>query len=243
MDARITYFPVANGDCSLITLSDGCQIMIDCNFTEDSRDPDEPARYNVHEHLLKFGKKLDAKIPHVDAFILTHSDLDHCRGFETTFYTGDPAKYRDADLKNGLLLIDEIWFTRRIFSPHEGDLSTSAEAFRREAKRRIALHKAKSADCDKPGNRIRIIGYSDNPDYKGLDHLVTGPGNYIDIIDGKPKKDFRFFVHAPFKLETDAKWSERNDTSVVLQATFDVGRAKAATVLMVRWGCWRRYMV
>lgn len=232
MDPKITYFPVGNGDCSLITLSDNCQIMIDCNFTEDSKDEDEPGRYNVHEHLLKFGKKLDGKIPHVDVFILTHSDQDHCRGFDTTFYTGDPAKYGDGHLKKGLLLIDEIWFTRRIFSPHEGELSVWAEAFRKEAKRRIALHKAGSADGDKPGNRVRIIGYSDNPDYKGLEHLVTGPGKYIDIIDGKRKTDFRFFVHAPFKLETDAHWSERNDTSVVLQATFDVGQTKGAGIAM-----------
>lgn len=232
MDPRITYFPVANGDCSLITLSDNCQILIDCNFTDELRDPKEPGRYDVHQHLLKFGKKLDGKIPHVDAFILTHSDQDHCRGFDTTFYTGDPAKYGDKHLKDNMLLIDELWFTRRIFSPHEGKLSPSADAFRKEARRRIALHKAGSPDGDKPGNRIRIIGYSDNPDYKGVEHLVTGPGNYIDIIDAKSKTDFRFFVHAPFKLETDSKWSERNDTSVVLQASFDVGGIKAAGIAM-----------
>ena len=29
MDPRITYFPVGNGDCSLITLSDNTQIIID----------------------------------------------------------------------------------------------------------------------------------------------------------------------------------------------------------------------
>jgi hypothetical protein len=33
MDPRITYFPVGNGDCSLITLSDNTQILIDCNTT------------------------------------------------------------------------------------------------------------------------------------------------------------------------------------------------------------------
>ncbi len=232
MDPRITFFPVANGDCTLITLSDNCQILIDCNFTEESRDPQVLGRYDVHQHLLKFGKKLDGKIPHVDAFILTHSDQDHCRGFDTTFYAGDPTKYTDKHLKEGRLLIDELWFTRRIFSPHEGELSESAEAFREEARRRIALHKAGSPSGNRAGNRIRVIGYSDNPDYKGLDHLVTGPGNYINVIDGKPKSDFRFFVHAPFKLETDAKWAERNDTSVVLQATFDVGQTKAAAVVM-----------
>jgi len=231
-DPKITHFPVSNGDCSLITLSDNTQILIDCNITEDSRDEDEESRYHVHAHLLKYGKKLNGKIPHVDAFILTHADQDHCRGFETTFYTGDPASYAEKHIRQGLLLIDELWFTPRIFSPHEDELCESAQVFRKEALRRMALHKARAAGRDNPGNRIRIIGYTDNPDRKGLDHVTTVPGTYVHVIDGKRKTDFCFFVHAPFKLETDAAWSERNDTSVVLQARFDVeGTPDAAFAL------------
>ncbi len=211
-DPRITYFPVGNGDCSLIQLSDNTHVLIDCNITDDSRDGNEPTRYDVHAHLVKFGKKL-TQIPHVDAFILTHSDEDHCRGFDTTFHTGDPSSYSKRHLKSNLILIDELWFTRRIFAPHEGKLSLAALSFRREAQRRIDLHKRGVAACNMPGNRVRIVGYSDNPDYRGLKHLVTVPGNFIDVIDGKKKTDFRLFVHAPFRLETDSKWSERNDTS------------------------------
>ena len=229
----------------MCAFSDNTHILIDCNITDDSRDENEKARYDVHAHLLKFGKKLNG-IPHVDAFILTHSDRDHCGGFDTTFYTGDPSKYSEKHLKDGLLLIDELWFTRRIFSPHEKDLSDPAKTFRAEAYRRINLHKAGSADGNKPGNRIRIIGYSDNPDYKGLEHLVTGPGSYINVIDGKRKSDFKFFVHAPFRLETDSKWSERNDTSVVLQARFTAGGIEGAALAMfggdAKAGIWSKIL-
>jgi Cft2 family RNA processing exonuclease len=83
MDPRITYFPVGNGDCSLITLSDNTQIVIDCNTTAEASDENDASRYDVHAHLLQFGKRLDGKIPHVDVFILTHADQDHCRGFDT----------------------------------------------------------------------------------------------------------------------------------------------------------------
>jgi len=44
MDPRITYFPVGNGDCSLITLSDDTQIIIDCNTTADASDENNPER-------------------------------------------------------------------------------------------------------------------------------------------------------------------------------------------------------
>lgn len=228
MDPRITYFPVGNGDCSMITLSDNTQIVIDCNTTTEASDEKNPERYDVHQHLLDFGKKLDGRIPHVDVFILTHADQDHCRGFETMFYTGDPARYTLRHSKEDLILIDELWFTHRIFAVHEGPLCESAKAFKKEAQRRMDLHLANSSSKDNAGNRIRVVGHSDNPAYKGLAHLVVTPGNYIDVIDRRKKKDFRFFVHAPFRKDVDSALAERNDTSVVLQACFDVGGTQHA---------------
>jgi hypothetical protein len=232
MDPRITYFPVGNGDCSLITLSDNTQIIVDCNTTEEASDESDPSRYDVHQHLLDFGKKLNGKIPHVDVFILTHADQDHCRGFNNMFYTGDPAKYTVKHSKEDLILIDELWFTHRIFATHEGEPSKWAKAFRKEAQRRIDLHLATSPARNDAGNRIRVVGHSNNPAYKGLDDLVVTPGNYIDVIDQKEKRDFRFFVHAPFRKEVDSKLAERNDTSVVLQACFDVGKTQHAGLAM-----------
>ncbi len=61
MDPRITYFPVSNGDCSLITLSDNTQIIIDCNTTAEASDEDDPSRYDVHHHLLE-GLQHDAGV-------------------------------------------------------------------------------------------------------------------------------------------------------------------------------------
>lgn len=229
-DAKISYFPVGNGDCGLITLSDNTQILIDCNITEDSRDEADSTRYDVHSHLMKLSKRRNGVVPYVDAFVLTHADEDHCRGFETTFYTGDPAAYKDKHAKDRLLVIDELWFTPRIFSPHETDMCPSGTIFRDEAKRRMALHKHGAANRNDAGNRLRIIGYTDNPDRKGLDHLTTVPGQYITVINGQSRADLQLFVHAPFRLENDDKWSERNDTSVVLQARFAVGTDSKAVL-------------
>ncbi|WP_213290943.1 hypothetical protein [Bradyrhizobium sp. sGM-13] len=148
------------------------------------------------------------------------------------FYTGDPAKYTLKHSKEDLILIDELWFTHRIFATHEGEPSKWAKAFRKEAQRRIDLHLANSPERNKAGNRIKVIGQTKNPAYKGLGDLVITPGNYIDVIDRKQKKDFRFFVHAPFRKEVDSKLAERNDTSVVLQACFDVGETEHAGLAM-----------
>ena len=95
-DASITYFPVRNGDTCRIRLTDGTDIVIDCNITEESRDPSVKERYDVHAHLVEQARKENG-VPHVDAFVLTHPDTDHCRGFKDTFFAGDPAGYTAAD--------------------------------------------------------------------------------------------------------------------------------------------------
>lgn len=228
-DPKITYFPVGNGDCSLTELSDGTQIVIDCNLTQVSHDEGDDTCYNVHDHLLRVCKRLDGYKPHVDVFILTHGDEDHCRGFKDGFHTGDPANYSKWHANRGYILIDELWFSPRIFYPLEEEgLCEDAQAFREEAERRMALHRARSAEAGRAGNRIRIIGHTDNPQLQGLLHLVTVPGNAINIIDGKPKTDFSFFVHGPFKEDSDDPEGGRNSTSVVLQARFDVGGVRRA---------------
>ncbi|PLS84584.1 MAG: hypothetical protein CYG60_17195 [Actinobacteria bacterium] len=222
-EASITYFPVRNGDTSRIRLSDGTDIVVDCNITEESRDHSVKERYDVHAHLAEEARKENG-VPHVDAFILTHPDTDHCRGFKDTFYAGDPAQYGDEAKKNGLIIIDELWFTPRIFSPHEeGKLAPSAKVFLKEARRRRSLYLSGSLKRDKPGNRLRIVGYTGSGENEGLEGIVTIPGKTISKINGKTKQDFSFFVHAPFKKNTDSEDGERNDTSVVLQARFDVG--------------------
>lgn len=241
-DAAVTYFPVRNGDTILIRLSDGTSIVIDSNITQDSRDDSKKEWYDVHEHLLEEEVEKDGAVPYVDAFILTHPDSDHCRGFKDTFYTGDPAnysvfytgdpaKYGDEHAKEGLIRIDELWFSPRIFSPREeGELAPSAKVFLKEARRRMDLYKAGNAERDNPGNRLRIIGSTEAEENEGLGNIVTFPGEAINCINKSEKEDFSFFVHAPFKEDVDSEEDERNRTSIVLQARFDVGGEEHAAL-------------
>lgn len=221
-DPKITYFPVGNGDTSLIRLSDKTDIIIDCNIIQESKDDSEETHYDVRSHLQKVLKKKDEGPSYVDVFILTHPDHDHCLGFSETFYIGNPSLYSESDKQNGLILIDELWFSPRIFSPHEEELCDQAKEFRKEAKRRMKLYKDNLAERSNPGNRLRIIGYSDNPELDGLEAITTSAGEYLNLINGSIKSDFTFFVHAPFRKETDSEWAKRNDTSVVLHAQFTV---------------------
>lgn len=233
-DAFITYFPVGNGDMSLIQLSDKTSIIIDCNVTQDqdSLDDSDETQLDIHSFLLKQAKRDSSRRAYLDSFILTHPDQDHCRGFEDIFYTGDPSDFSESDRRDGLILVDELWFAPRIFSSFEDKLSDSAEAFREEAERRTDLFKDRDSHRDHPGNRLRIIGYSDSDELKGLSEIITVPGNYIDKINNKKMMDFSFFIHAPFKSDTDSEDIERNETCIVLQARFEIEGEKNACLAM-----------
>lgn len=225
-DAFIKYYPVENGDTSLISLTDETKIIIDINLTEDADNNDVEHRFDVREDLLK-ELRIDGKIQFVDVFILSHPDQDHCRGFSKLFFTGKPDEYSENDLKNELIRIDELWFSPRVFTEFHSDLCEDAKIFKKEADRRMELHKNKSEKRNLPGNKIKIIGYSDDADLEGLNDVIIVPGNAINCLNGSTKSDFYFFIHAPFKNDTDNN-DDRNDTSIVLQAIFDINEIKRA---------------
>jgi len=227
-DPTITYIPVGNGDTSLIRLSDESSIIIDCNIRVDSRDDEVESCYDGHAHLLKVLRHDAQGRPFTDAFILTHPDQDHCRGFASTFHTGDLRTYQKKKGEPDKIVIGELWFSQRIFSNYERGqkLSDDAKAFKQEALRRIQLYKSGSPQRLLPGNRIRIIGYGESEVTKGLSDITTIPGSAINLINGSVKSDFSFFVHAPFKR--DVIGADRNNTSIVLQARFGTNNAEPA---------------
>ena len=91
MKHSIKFYPVGNGDCDLITIGGANKkMMFDCNFRQEAEE-DNDEMYDVLGDLLD--NELTTKkcgLPFLDAFLLTHPDQDHCRGFADKFYLGDP---------------------------------------------------------------------------------------------------------------------------------------------------------
>lgn len=227
-DAAITYFPVGNGDTSLITIPDSqsderaLNMLIDCNIRSTGKDGAGNEIFDAQAYLQGILPADDAERLHLDVFILTHADQDHCLGFKRVFYAGEPTKYSDDDKADGKILVDELWFAPRIFASHEGDLCDDAAAFKAEAQRRIDLYRTGSSTRTDAGNRLRVIGYTENDDLAGLDDVLTIPGQTVNVIDNKEQPHFRFLVLAPVKDDSDDEFAERNHTSIVLQARFDI---------------------
>ena len=212
----IKYYPVCNGDQSLITLSDGTTLLVDCNIRESSKGDSDPTMFDVKADLMKSIKK-DGKIPYVDIFILTHGDRDHCLGFEKNFYLGDPKKYSDTNAKNEEIRIDVLWFSPMALEKSSND---DEKAFKKEANRRIKLHNDDHADKDLPGNRIVIIGYNGNTVLSDLHTVRYVPGDIVKKFNNKVRTDFSIFIQAPYKQQLQSAEAEKNHTSIVFQARF-----------------------
>lgn len=215
-NSTIKFYPVCNGDTSLITLEDKTTIIVDCNIRESSKGSIDPGMFDVKKDLLASIRK-DNGIPFVDVFILTHGDQDHCRGFQTNFYQGNPKSYKEKDKINGLIRIDAMWFSPMIAEQYTND---DENAYQIEAERRLELHRNNHADKDLPGNRIRIIGYDGNKDYEDLDYLRSTPGQIVSRFNDRDQKKFSIFIHAPFKIHMDSNDKDKNSASIVFQARF-----------------------
>ena len=185
--SKIKFYPVDNGDTVLIKV-DKTTIQIDANI----RSNDDC--YDVMSDLLdEFSKDGEGKY-HLDLFMLTHPDEDHCHGIDTYYYLGDPDKYSDEDLENDLVIIDELMVTPMLFTDAT---SAPAKALKKEAERRRKLWDENSSDKTKAGNRLVIIGYDGDKKYENVTSYI--PGETIKKVNGKSITLLEFFVHSPFK--------------------------------------------
>ncbi|RZK34145.1 MAG: MBL fold metallo-hydrolase, partial [Hymenobacter sp.] len=214
-NATIKYYPVDNGDCTLITLGDGTTMLVDCNIRETAAGDTDDTKFDVKQDLLASLKRNASDNLFVDVFVLTHGDHDHCRGFGKNFYQGDPAKYTAEDRKAGRILIDELWFSPMV---EEESSNSDEDVFEIEAMRRVALHRAQAANCNAPGNRVIVVGYDKESSFADLNHIRQTPGNIILDFNQKPQTTFSVFLHAPFKEHLYEK--DRNCASIVFQARF-----------------------
>jgi hypothetical protein len=128
MPSEVRYYPVGNGDTTLLVTPDETEILVDCKLVES--DPLFDVRSDLVERLgCRNG------IPYLPAFILTHADEDHCLGFERTFHTGPPGDCEEPEDENALpkILIGTLWFSPHLLSDDE--LCPDAGVYCEEAER------------------------------------------------------------------------------------------------------------
>lgn len=223
MAATITFFPVGNGDMTLISLADAneTKILVDCNIRNAANDPADPTR-DVAKDLRERIKRDTNGRPYVDVFALSHPDQDHCNGLVDHFYLGTPENYPDdhkPDAKKRIL-IREIWSSPMVFrrASKSHTLCDDAKAFNTEAKRRVALNKAKQFTGVSAGNRILILGEDENGKTDGLDPILVRVGNTFNRVNWVQSQCFSARLLAPMSKADDDTEEQlsKNHSSVIL---------------------------
>ena len=207
---RIKYYPVGNGDTSLIQTST-VNIITDCNIREV-----KDGIFDVKKDLLNELNKKDGK-PHTDLFVLSHHDNDHCLNFGKHFHTGKISSYDDNDEK---IIIDELWVNEYILGDDNISDDTDAGIIRKEVRRRRNLYRTNESLKDERGNRLVLVGYDDNNQFTDVPQYI--PGDVVTQINGTDLEKFEFFIHGPFKsdvIECNAI-NDRNMSSIVYQTRF-----------------------
>ncbi len=237
----VSFFPVGNGDMTLIALADNAEtkILIDCNIREAGDDPDDETR-DVATDLRDRLKRDSKGRPYVDVFASSHGDWDHCRGITKHFYLGPPDKYPDdeKDDSEKRILIREIWSSPLVFrrTGRLNKLCEEALAFTVEAKRRVKVNRDKYFIGVQEGDRILVLGEDEGGKTDDLGPILVKIDETFAKINGSHNLFFQARLLGPLPKSDDDEEEDvlsRNHSSAILN--IDLRESVSA-------GTWKRFL-
>jgi hypothetical protein len=219
MAPEITFFPVGNGDMTLIKLESGRTILIDTNI----REPGDGVR-DVAKDLRGELKSDEQGRPYVDVMVLSHPDQDHCRGLEAEFHLGPLSDYSD-DAKPKKIVIREMWSSPLIFrrASKNHKLSADAKAWNREAKRRVELFRENGIGAN--GDRVIVLGEDRDGKTDDLGDILVKEGETICTVCGVNQNNFSALLLAPMLADDDEEDEvlSKNESSVIMNYAIGAG--------------------
>ncbi|MBX9815442.1 MAG: hypothetical protein A4S12_04280 [Proteobacteria bacterium SG_bin5] len=217
MTASITFFPVGNGDMTLITFDNDQKLLVDLHVRKaaDNDDDDTP---DVMADLRGRLTRDEKGRLFVDGFLLSHPDKDHICGLETHFHLGPPDEWKKDDDK---ILIREMWSSPVVFRRASKDhvLCDDAKAWAKEARRRVALYREKGT-ATVEGDRIQIMGEDEDGKIDDILAIVVKADGVVTKLNRVASGTFEGRLLAPIPHSDDEELDEllgKNHSSVVLR--------------------------
>lgn len=213
----IPFFPVDNGDMTLIELDSGRTILIDVNIRLAADDPDDDTPDVAKMLRERLKRDADGRL-YVDVFLLSHPDQDHCAGLMRHFHLGPPDEWSKDDDK---ILIREVWSSPMVFrrASKNHTLCEDAKAFNAEARRRVRRFK-EIGNRVGDGERILILGEDENGKTDDLDDILVRVDETFTRVNGKHDNTMSALLLAPMPKENDsAKEDKRakNKSSTIIR--------------------------
>lgn len=226
MATTVTFFPVDNGDMTLVKFGDaeGTTLLIDINIRKGADDTKSEVR-DVAKDLRDRLKKDGNGRPFVDAFLLSHPDKDHCSGLERHFFLGPLADYPDddKDYKDKKIVIREMWSSPIVFrrASKSHTLCADAKAFNKEARRRVALNREKKFAVQ-DGDRIQLMGEDIDGKTDDLGPICRKVNTTFNTICGRKSSYFSAYLLGPIEVQDDEDREAllaKNHSSVIINFT------------------------
>ena len=216
MKSKITFFPLGNGDTTLIQLLDsGKSILWDyANLkTVDANDKrcDLPSELNNRV-------KGD-----FDVVCFTHADKDHIYKMSEYFYLEHAKKYQEGSRKK----IKELWVPAAILidgeSNNDDDNILKAEA-------RYRMKKGVGIKVFSRPDKLKEWLEKNEINFESVKHLIIDAGTLVPGWD-KNKDGVEFFIHSPFMGHVDESTVvDRNLSGILAQVVF--GNAKDTKLIL-----------
>jgi len=208
MKHTVTFFPVGNGDTSLIELDNGKWLLMDYFHQDQGEDPTNP----IIDLKQTLTNKLNAaRKAAFDVVMFTHADNDHIRGASDFFFFEHAAKYQGNERPK----IEELWVPAA-FVLEEG-LEDHDRVIRQEARHRIRKGKGIKVFSKPEALKQWLSNNGLSVEDRRACFVDAGQivPNFLPSIDG-----FELFCHAPFKEQIDDEEEYRNNASIILHGSF-----------------------
>ena len=222
MTASLSFFPVGNGDMTLVETEGGYRILIDMNIRADADDPDDDTPDVAKELRDKLVRDSTGRL-YVDALLVSHPDEDHCRGLRNHFHLGSPDEWSNRTDK---ILIREIWSSPMAFrrASRHHVLCDDAKAFNSEARRRVRRHR-ESPWQSGDGDRILILGEDEDGKTDDLQNILVRVDEEFSRINGGYDDSMQARLLAPLPAADvdDEDLLSKNNSSTVLRFSLKDG--------------------
>ena len=222
MKGIIAFFPVGNGDMTLVQTESGRNVLIDLNIRAAADDPDDNTP-DVAKMLRDRLDRDDQGRLYVDALLVSHPDKDHCTGLSKHFHLGPPEEWSSRSDK---ILLREVWSSPMVFRRASKNhiLCDDAKAFNAEARRRVRRYRDDGESVG-DGDRILILGEDEDGKTDDLGKIVIGVDQSFSRINGKTDTsvEARLLGPLPKTSDDDEETLSKNNSSTILRFSLASG--------------------
>lgn len=217
MTASITFFPVDNGDMTLVTFDNDQKLLIDIKVRKAADDPDDDTPDVMAALRDRLTRDEKGRL-FVDGFLLSHPDADHICGLERHFHLGPPDDWVKADDK---ILIREMWSSPIVFrrAGKNHVLCDDAKAWAKEARRRVKRFRD-SGTATVEGDRIQIMGEDQDGKTDEILAIVVKADDLVTSLNRVVSGTFEGRLLAPMPHDDEEELEEllgKNQSSVIIR--------------------------